>query len=125
MFSIFVSILFADLLRYVFNFDNDLSPYIYYVFVQSLHSILVDPAVNISAFEFVHYKTHIKLMRYLTVDQPESAVPLNTRLRHFLHTFMGLPVSCTIDCAVVVDYREACCSKIHAQCFPWSKYMTL
>jgi len=53
----------------------------------------MDPDSNISAFEFMHYQVHTKLLHFLTLDSPQAPVSINTRLRHFLHVFMGLPVS--------------------------------
>ncbi len=41
----------------------------------------------------MHCKVHSRLFKFLTLDSPQCQHSLNTRLRHFLQVFTGLPVS--------------------------------
>jgi E3 ubiquitin-protein ligase TRIP12 len=59
--------------------------------LKAICSILVDCDTSISSFEVMHCSLVPHLTSFLTVENLECAVPLNARLRMFVHIFIGIP----------------------------------
>ncbi|XP_065888621.1 E3 ubiquitin-protein ligase TRIP12-like isoform X2 [Dysidea avara] len=59
--------------------------------LRELHCILAEPNSSVSSFELLHCNLLDRLYSFLTTDSPSCVLPLNVRLKQFLHIFLGCP----------------------------------